>query len=110
MPFRISRRLWMGGRPPGFTTGTSGFRCSHSGSVRSVSYGLRQVIDAHQHTGPTLFKRPLKADKLFIHLNDTIGNPLSFDVKEAAREFEDEMKTAQFSAVPYQVMLGFIDL
>src|SRR3954452_6529863 len=60
MPFRISRLLWMAGRPPAFTTGTSGFRCSHSGAVRSVSYGLRQVIGAHQHTGPTLFKRPVK--------------------------------------------------
>src|SRR3954470_16321175 len=64
MPFRISRRLWMGGRPPGLAAGTSGFRCSHSGSVRSVSYGLRQVIGAHQHTGKTLFKRPLKPEAI----------------------------------------------
>src|SRR3954447_9850431 len=59
MPFRISRLLCIGGRPPGFARGTSASSCSHSGSVRSVSYALRHVIGAHQHTAPTLFKRAL---------------------------------------------------
>src|SRR3954453_9945684 len=63
MPFRISRRLCTGGRPPGLAAGTSGSKCFHSESVRSVSYARRHVIRAHQHTGPTLFKRALRAER-----------------------------------------------
>src|SRR3954451_6237068 len=84
MAFRISRLPWMGGRPPGFTGGMSGFRCSHSGSVRSVSYGCRHVIRAHQHTRHTLFKRPLNHWKKLTLFLSQPGAPLDNNVVERA--------------------------
>src|SRR3954454_5820463 len=68
MAFRISRLPWMGGRPPGFTGGMSGLRCSHSGSVRSVSYGRRHVIGAHQLRDPP-FQTPSKDRIYYLHNN-----------------------------------------